>query len=151
VDTAAAVRRAGSDALGGAVDDVPEHIDELLECLLDMNGSDLHLAAGAKPTVRVDGALRPVDGFGPLNSESIKQLVYDVLSDKQIAAFEHELELDAAYTIPARSRFRMNVFRQRGSIGAVLRMIPFDIPPFDRLGLPPVVQRLAELPRGLVL
>jgi twitching motility protein PilT len=150
VETTRAVPDAGGDAvdLGEAA---PEHIDELLECLLELKGSDLHLAAGAKPAVRVDGALRAVDRFGRLSSDRIKQLVYDILSEKQIAAFERELELDAAYAIPARSRFRMNVFRQRGSIGAVLRMIPFDIPPFDRLGLPAAVQRLADLPRGLVL
>jgi twitching motility protein PilT len=132
-------------------DAIPGHIDDLLECLLEMQGSDLHLSAGAKPAVRVHGALRAIDRFGRLNPDRIKQLVYDVLSEKQIAAFEHEMELDMAYAIPARSRFRMNVFRQRGSIGAVLRVIPFEIPPFDRLGLPPAVRGLADLPRGLVL
>ena len=127
------------------------HIDELLECLLEMKGSDLHLAAGAKPTVRVQGELRAIDKYGRLDSDKIKQLLYDILSEKQIAAYEHEFELDAAYSIPSRSRFRMNVFRQRGSVGAVLRVIPFDIPPFDGLGLPAAVRSLADLPRGLVL
>ena len=127
------------------------HIDELLECLLDMKGSDLHLAAGAKPTVRVQGELRAIDKFGRLDSDKIKQLLYDILSEKQIADYEHEFELDTAYSIPSRSRFRMNVFRQRGSVGAVLRVIPFVIPPFDGLGLPPAVRNLADLPRGLVL
>jgi twitching motility protein PilT len=130
---------------------VVTHIDELLECLLDMKGSDLHMAAGAKPTVRIQGDLRPIDRFGRLDSDKIKQLLYDILSEKQIAAYEHELELDAAYSIPSRSRFRLNVFRQRGSVGAVLRVIPFDIPPFDDLGLPTAIRRLADLPRGLVL
>jgi twitching motility protein PilT len=133
------------------VDNTAAHIDELLECLLEVKGSDLHLAAGAKPSARVQGELRALDRFDRLTSDKIKQLIYDILSDKQIAAFENELELDAAYSIPSRSRFRMNVFRQRGSIGAVLRVIPFDIPAFDQLGLPPAVRRLAELPRGLVL
>ncbi len=137
---------------GGPENDVvPQHIDELLEAVLAMNGSDLHLAAGAKPAVRVHGELRVVDRYARLDSDRIKQLIYGILSDKQIAAFEHELELDTAYAIPSQSRFRMNVFRQRGSVGAVLRVIPFEIPPFDSLGLPAVVKTLAELPRGLVL
>ncbi len=138
-------------AADGHSEQVPTHIDDLLECLLDMKGSDLHLAAGAKPAARVDGALRAIDRFTRLSSDRIKQLIYDILTEKQIAAFEYEMELDTAYSIPDRSRFRMNVFRQRGSIGAVLRVIPFEIPPFERLGLPPAVRTLAELPRGLVL
>ena len=137
------------DAL--VVDAVPQHIDELLESLLEVKGSDLHLAAGAKPAARVHGELRVMDRFARLDSDRIKQLIYDILSEKQIAQFEHELELDAAYAIPSHSRFRMNVFQQRGSVGAVLRVIPFEIPPFDSLGLPDVVRRFAELPRGLVL
>ena len=133
------------------VDSVPQHIDELLEGLLELKGSDLHLAAGAKPAARVHGELRVMDRFARLDSDRIKQLIYDILSEKQIAQFEHELELDAAYAIPSHSRFRMNVFQQRGSVGAVLRVIPFEIPPFDSLGLPAVVRSFAELPRGLVL
>jgi len=129
----------------------PTHLDELLVELLALRGSDLHLTAGAKPTVRVHGQLRPMDGYMRLDSDRVQVLVYGALSDKQIAAFEHERELDAAYTLPSQSRFRMNVFRQRGSVGAVLRVIPFEIPPFDSLGLPPSVRKVADLPRGLVL
>jgi twitching motility protein PilT len=136
---------------GDRHDAAPLHIDELLESLLEMHGSDLHLAAGAKPAVRVHGELRVVDRFARLDSDRIKKLIYDILNEKQIAMFEHDLELDTAYAIPSQSRFRMNVFRQRGSIGAVLRVIPFEIPPFDGLGLPPAVRRLTDLPRGLVL
>jgi twitching motility protein PilT len=130
---------------------VPAHIDELLFQLLELKGSDLHLAAGAKPTARVHGQLRSMDQFVRLDPDRVKELVYGALTDKQIASFELERELDAAYTIPTQSRFRMNVFQQRGSIGAVLRVIPFEIPPFDALGLPASVRRLTDLPRGLVL
>src|SRR4051812_28045977 len=112
---------------------VPAHIDELLSELLEMNGSDLHLTSGAKPTARVHGQLRSMDRFVRLDSDSVKALVYGALTDKQIASFEHDRELDAAYTTPTQSRFRMNVFLQRGSIASVLRVIPFEIPPFETL------------------
>jgi twitching motility protein PilT len=133
------------------IETVPAHIDELLLQLLEMKGSDLHLTAGAKPTARVHGRLRSMDQFVRLDSDRVKGLVYGALTDEQIAIFDHEHELDLAYTIPTQSRFRMNVFMQRGSVGSVLRVIPFEIPPFDQLGLPASVKRLTELPRGLVL
>jgi twitching motility protein PilT len=146
---------AGSDGLAEVparpAEEIPGHIDELLSCLLELKGSDLHLAAGAKPTARVNGRLRSMDQFVRLDSDRVKGLIYGALTDKQIASFEHERELDAAYTIPTQSRFRMNVFMQRGSVGAVLRVIPFEIPPFEQLGLPASVRKLTDLPRGLVL
>src|SRR5262245_50837024 len=91
----------------------PTHIDELLCQLLEMGGSELHLTAGAKPTARVHGKLRSMDQFVRLDPDRVKTLVYGALTDKQIASFEHEKELDVAYTIPTQSRFRMNVFMQR--------------------------------------
>jgi twitching motility protein PilT len=135
-----------SAALGG-----PRSLDELLLRLLELGGSDLHLTAGAPPKARVHGSLRVIDPYPPLESDTIKRLVYDVLDQRQIRAFEDELELDTAYAMPGASRFRVNVFRQRGCVGAVLRTIPYVIPDFDTLGLPSVVKRFAELPRGLVL
>ncbi len=130
---------------------IPKHIDELLEQCLRLNGSDLHLAAGAPPTVRVNGVLRQLDGYGILHGAMIERLVFAILNDRKIAEFTGELELDTSYSIPGKSRFRMNVFRQRGAIGAVLRTIPFEIPAFDSLHLPAVMRTFAELPRGLVL
>jgi twitching motility protein PilT len=130
---------------------VPQHLDELLEHCLALRGSDLHLAAGAPPTVRVDGVLRPIEGYGNLHGDMIERLVFSVLNERKIAAFHNELELDTSYSIPGKSRFRMNVFRQRGAIGAVLRTIPFHIPEFDSLRLPAVIETFAHLPRGLVL
>jgi twitching motility protein PilT len=130
---------------------VPHHLDELLEHCLRVNGSDLHLAAGAAPTVRVNGVLHPIEGYGVLHAAMIERLVFSVLNERKVAAFNSELELDTSYSIPGKSRFRMNVFRQRGAIGAVLRTIPFEIPDFDSLHLPAVIRTFADLPRGLVL
>jgi twitching motility protein PilT len=130
---------------------IPKHIDELLEQCLLLKGSDLHLAAGAAPTVRVNGVLRQLDGYGILHGAMIERLVFGILDERKIAEFKSELELDTSYAIIGKSRFRMNVFRQRGAVGAVLRTIPFEIPAFDSLHLPAVMRTFAELPRGLVL
>jgi twitching motility protein PilT len=130
---------------------VPQNIDELLGHCLELNASDLHLTAGAAPTVRINGTLRPLEGYGILNGAMIERLVFGILNERKIEAFTKEMELDTSYSIPGKSRFRMNVFRQRGAIGAVLRTIPFDIPSFDSLHLPAVIRTFAELPRGLVL
>ncbi|HVE17971.1 MAG TPA: ATPase, T2SS/T4P/T4SS family, partial [Ilumatobacteraceae bacterium] len=129
----------------------PEHIDELLGQCLEMGGSDLHLAAGAPPTARVNGDLVQMDNYAVLRSDVIEGLVFSILSERKIADFKSELELDTSYSIPGKSRFRMNVFRQRGSIGAVLRTIPFHIPDFASLNMPAIIETFAQLPRGLVL
>lgn len=143
----------GADSHGPAeiVGEAIEHLDELLLKLLEAKGSDIHLTSGARPSIRVHGALRPIDGYGRLDPTTIKRLIYGVLDEHRIAMFEEDLELDISHSIPGVSRFRMNVFRQRGSISAVLRTIPFRIPDFDTLGLPPIVKTFADLPRGLVL
>jgi twitching motility protein PilT len=128
-----------------------DHIDELLEHCLLMGGSDLHLAAGAQPTVRVNGVLVPLDGYASLRGDEIERLVFSILNERKIAEFATEFELDTSYSIPGKSRFRINVFRQRGSVGAVLRTIPFHIPEFSTLNMPAVVKIFAQLQRGLVL
>ena len=130
---------------------IPQRLDELLEICLDVKGSDLHLTAGAPPTVRIDGVLHPIPGYGNLHGDMIERIVFAVLNDRKIAAFNNELELDTSYAIPGKSRFRMNVFRQRGAIGAVLRTIPFEIPTFASLHMPAIIESFAHLPRGLVL
>jgi twitching motility protein PilT len=153
----------GISALGGLADGrhgdlmevpalkIPEHIDELLAHSLRMRGSDLHLTAGAPPTVRVDGVLRAIEGYANLYGDVIERLVFPALNERKLAAFEDELELDTSYSIPGKGRFRMNVFRQRGAVGAVLRTIPFDIPEFSSLHMPAIIETFACLPRGLVL
>jgi twitching motility protein PilT len=127
------------------------HINQLLEMVIELRGSDLHLTAGSSPVIRVHGELRPVDTIEPLNGSDIREMVYAILTQKQREKFENELELDCSYTLPGRSRFRVNVFLQRDSVGAVLRAIPYQIVDFDELGLPPSVKAFADLPRGLVL
>jgi twitching motility protein PilT len=126
------------------------HVDDLLERVLDLGGSDLHLTTGAHPTVRVHGELKPLTEFPLLNGSEIRRMVYGILTQKQRERFESELELDTSHSIPDRCRFRVNVFLQRDSVGAVMRTIPFEIVDLDKLGLPPAVRGLADLPRGLV-
>jgi twitching motility protein PilT len=126
------------------------HVDDLLERVLDLGGSDLHLATGAHPMVRVHGELKALTEFPVMNGSDIRRMVYAILTQKQRERFESELELDTSHSIPGRCRFRVNVFQQRDSLGAVMRTIPFEIVPLEDLGLPPAVRGLAELPRGLV-
>jgi twitching motility protein PilT len=139
--------------LGLGIGDEPEglHVNELLAMLLEQKGSDLHLTAGSPPVIRVHGELRPVQGVDPINGSDIREMIYAILTQKQRERFENDLELDCSYTLPGKSRFRMNVFLQRDSVGAVLRAIPYEIVDFDLLGLPASVKQFAELPRGLVL
>ncbi|MCZ7526111.1 MAG: type IV pilus twitching motility protein PilT [Acidimicrobiia bacterium] len=119
--------------------------------MLEYRGSDLHLTAGSHPVVRIHGELRALTDFPVLNGSQIRQMVYAIITQKQREKFENELELDTSYTLPGRSRFRVNVFLQRDSVGAVMRVIPYEIVDFDLLGIPASVKPMADLPRGLVL
>ncbi|MGH8972427.1 MAG: type IV pilus twitching motility protein PilT [Acidimicrobiia bacterium] len=119
--------------------------------MVELGGSDLHLTAGTRPMVRIHGAIQPLADFPVLTGSRVRQMIYAVLSHKQRETFESELELDTSHTIPGKGRFRVNVFLQRDSVGAVMRVIPFEIVPFASLGLPPAVANFAELSRGLVL
>jgi twitching motility protein PilT len=127
------------------------HVNELLETVLALHGSDLHLTAGSPPVIRVHGELRPVEGHDKLNGSEIREMLYAILTQKQREKFENELELDCSYTLPGRSRFRVNVFLQRDSVGAVMRAIPYEIVGLDQLGLPSSIRQFADLPRGLIL
>jgi twitching motility protein PilT len=124
---------------------------DLLEALLACGGSDLHLTAGAPPTVRLHGVMRPIEDTPKLVPADLQRMIYQVISQKQRERFEENLELDFAYPLPGRGRFRVNVYRQRDSIGAVFRMIPSDIKPLEDLGLPPQIGNFAALSRGFVL
>ncbi|HEX8459689.1 MAG TPA: type IV pilus twitching motility protein PilT [Pyrinomonadaceae bacterium] len=126
-------------------------LSDLLKKLIEMGGSDLHLTTNTAPQVRVDGELRPLDGFKTLTSADTKQLAYSVLTDAQKHRFEESLELDFSFGVRGLSRFRANLFNQRGAVGAVFRAIPYEIRSFEQLGLPPVVTKLCEKPRGLIL
>src|ERR1041384_4051371 len=126
-------------------------LSDLLKKLIELGGSDLHLTTDHNPQVRVDGSLRPLDGFKVLTSADTKQLAYSVLTDAQKHRFEEALELDFSFGVRGLSRFRANLFNQRGAVGAVFRAIPYEIRSFEQLGLPAIVTKLCDKPRGLIL
>ena len=125
-------------------------LSDLLRKMLEMNGSDLHITTNSPPQVRVHGHLTPLD-MPPLAPTDTKQLAYSVLTDAQKHRFEENLELDFSFGLKGLARFRGNLFNQRGATGAVFRVIPFEIRTFDQLGLPQVVRKLCDKPRGLIL
>jgi len=125
-------------------------LSELLKKLLEMNGSDLHITTNSPPQIRVDGHLKPQD-MPPMTAAETKQLAYSVLTDAQKHRFEENLELDFSFGIKGLARFRANIFNQRGAVAAVFRMIPYEIKTFQNLNLPPVVAKLCDRPRGLIL
>jgi twitching motility protein PilT len=129
----------------------PLSLSDLLKKLIEMGGSDLHLTTNTPPQVRVDGHLRPIEGARTLTSADTKALAYSVLTDAQKHRFEEALELDFSFGVRGLSRFRANLFNQRGAVGAVFRAIPYEIKSFDDLGLPAVVSQLCDRPRGLIL
>ena len=125
-------------------------LPDLLKTTVEMKASDLHLTVNTPPQVRVDGKLQrlPLPELTPADT---KQLAYSVLTDAQKKRFEETMELDCAFGIRGLARFRCNVFSQRGSVAAVYRLIPEHIRSFEELGLPSIIARFAEAPRGLVL
>jgi twitching motility protein PilT len=126
------------------------NLHQLLKILVESNGSDLHVTTNTPPQIRVDGKMTPLD-FPPLNQVETKQLCYSVLTDAQKHKFEEENELDLSFGVKGLSRFRGNVFIQRGAVAGVFRVIPYKILTFEELNLPPVVSELAAKPRGLIL
>src|SRR5258708_2403361 len=125
-------------------------LSDLLKRMLEMNGSDLHITTNSPPQIRVHGQLQPLD-MPPLTPAETKQLAYSVLTDAQKHRFEENLELDFSFGLKGLARFRGNCFNQRGAVGAVYRVIPFEIKSFQQLNLPAIVSRLCDKPRGLIL
>ena len=123
----------------------------LLNKLIELGGSDLHLRVDSAPQVRVHGQMRPLDGYEPLTPDETRMLAFAFLSDKQKETFEAKRELDYSIGIDDLSRFRVNIFNQKETVGAVFRAIPYEIKSFEGLGLPNVVADLCRKPRGLVL
>jgi twitching motility protein PilT len=124
---------------------------DLMQWMVTSGASDLHLEAGLSPTLRINGVIQ-IDPTRPrLTSADIEGIIYPAMNTHQRHAFDDALELDFMYAIRDVGRFRVNCLMQRGSIGAVLRAIPWSPPAIEELGLPPIVATLAELPRGLVL
>ena len=126
------------------------NLQELLRLLIDRSGSDLHISAGSPPRIRVHGTLSPMD-MPVLTGVDAKNLCYSILTDTQKHRFEEENELDFSFGLKGLSRFRGNLFVQRGTVAGVFRTIPFQIRSFRELGLPPIVEELANKPRGLIL
>jgi len=126
-------------------------IRNLLNKMINEQASDLHIAVGVPPMLRVSGTLEPVAGIEPLTAHDTNELIYSVLNEDQIREFESERELDLSFGIEGVSRFRVNVFRDRGSTVAAFRAIPWDILTFDDLGLPHAITELSEKRQGLVL
>ncbi len=126
------------------------NLHQLLKELVDKGGSDLHITTNTPPQIRLDGKLTPMN-MPPLSGVDTKHLCYSVLTDAQKHKFEEENELDLSFGVKGLSRFRGNIFVQRGAVAAVFRVIPYKILTFEELGLPPVVKELACKPRGLIL
>ena len=125
-------------------------LHDLLKLLIDKGASDLHISTGSPPRVRIDGKLRPTDN-PPLTPAETKAICYSVLTDAQKHKFEEQNELDLSFGLKGLSRFRANIFMQRGAVAAAFRTIPFDIKSFDELGLPDIIKTFPKKPRGLIL
>jgi twitching motility protein PilT len=125
-------------------------LHELLKIMIDRNASDLHITVAAAPRIRVDGRLASLD-MPPLTPADTKALCYSILTDTQKHKFEEDSELDLSFGMKGLSRFRSNIFMQRGAVAGAFRTIPFEIKNVRELGLPPVVSELSKKPRGLVL
>src|SRR5881397_4407441 len=118
-------------------------LSDLLRRMLEMSGSDLHITTNSPPQIRVHGHLVPLD-LPQLTPAETKSLAYSVLTDAQKHRFEETLELDFSFGLKGLARFRGNCFNQRGAVGAVYRVIPFDIKTFQQLNLPQVISRLCD-------
>jgi twitching motility protein PilT len=135
----------------GGAPETRVNVAELLERVLELGASDLHLTAGAKPTVRVHGSLGQLEDFPVLMPNETQAMIYSILTQRQRERLENELELDCAHALPGKARFRLNVYYQRDAVGAAFRLIPQDIKPLEELGIPPRVAEMASLARGFVL
>ncbi|MDQ6810779.1 MAG: type IV pilus twitching motility protein PilT [Actinomycetota bacterium] len=124
---------------------------DVLTEVIARRASDLHVAAGAQPTVRVRGRLTALESFPKLSTQDTREIVYSIISGEQRRRLENDLQLDFAYVIPGQARFRVNAYFQRAALGAAFRLIPTELTSIDALGLPPVVHELTKKPRGIVL
>jgi twitching motility protein PilT len=123
----------------------------LLNKTIEIGGSDLHLRVDSPPQVRIHGQMVPLEGFEPLTAEETEALACSFLTDTQRRTFEEKLEIDFSIGLEGLSRFRVNIFNQKETVGGVFRAIPYEIKTFEELGLPHVVSDLCRKPRGLIL
>jgi twitching motility protein PilT len=128
-----------------------QSIDQLLERVVSLNASDLHVTAGSRPAYRVRGSLVRFDEMSPLTPEQTREMLYRVLSTEQQKRLEIHRQLDFAYSVPGLARFRVNVFSQRESLAAAFRLIPMELKTLEELGLPQSLVELTVKPRGIVL
>ena len=126
-------------------------IKELLTKMIREGASDMHIVVGAPPMIRIHGGLEMLAGYDRLTPEDTQEVIYSVMNEDQVAEFESEKECDMSFGIDGLSRFRLNVYRDRGSVVAAFRAIPFEIMSFEQLGLPRVIADFAYRPTGLVL
>jgi twitching motility protein PilT len=131
--------------------EVIHSIDHLLEQMVTLKASDLHITVGTPPAIRVNGAVARLDEYAPRDAEQTQQLLYRVLSSEQQKQLEIKRQIDFAHSVPGVARFRVNVYFQRETLGGAFRVIPEEIKTLEELGLPASLHALAELPRGLVL
>lgn len=126
-------------------------IEILLEEVIKSRASDLHIQVGLPPMLRIDGSLRPLSGSDPLTEENVESLVFSIVDEEQKAILLKDKEFDFSFAFGDLGRFRVNAFHERGNLAAALRLIPNQILTIEQLGLPPIVNRFADYPRGLVL
>lgn len=126
------------------------NLDDLLADVVQQGASDLHLSAGLPPVFRVDGVLFRAN-YPPLSREACHKLIFSILSNEQRRDLEQDWEIDCSYGVANVGRFRVNIYKDRGSFAAALRTIPTEVPSFEALNLPPVLRQLAERERGLIL
>ncbi len=126
-------------------------LHELLKEMIEKGASDLHITTGTAPQLRIDGSLVPLPGLEPMGAAETKRLCYSILTDAQKYKFEEDDELDLSFGVKGLSRFRANIFMQRGAVAAAIRTIPFKILSFEELGLPRIVSDLCGKPKGLIL
>ncbi len=127
------------------------HINDILKVAVERKASDVHLKVGAHPVLRIDGRLHVMTEFKRMMQEDTIAMAFSMMSSRQKERFKQNLEIDIAYSVPGLGRFRCNIFQQRGSVGLVLRLIPARIQTFKELMLPPVLEKICEEQRGLVL
>ncbi len=128
----------------------PVTLEQLLRLTVEKKGSDLHIVVGMPPCIRIDGDIVKQD-FPPMKPADVENMLMQIIGERQKQELHDNLELDLSYSVPQCARFRGNVIVQRGTLAAVFRAIPFEIPTLDKLGLPSDVRRLCTLPRGLIL
>src|SRR5277367_565125 len=126
------------------------NLHQLLKAMIEKGASDMHITTGSPPLLRIDGQIVPLK-LPPLGPVETKQLCYSILTEEQKIQFEKTSELDLSFGVKSLSRFRANLFMQRGAVAGAFRTIPYKILTFAELGLPPVIAELAKKPRGLVL